>query len=155
LIKNPYGIVSNLLSSLLNVSIDSGCIEERYKNNLYRRFRSKKISSWSINTYGKIRNANNRKIKPEDIDIFRVFLNARVNERYAEHFGMSSIGFREAMNLFGYSEPQTNEDMLNKPRSYKNFYDTKKLAIKFFLDFVNRDTSIDFLRYYLNPLVFE
>ncbi len=155
LIKKPYNMVRDLLLDLLKVSVDLEIIEENYKKNLYRKFRSQRISSWSINKYGKIRNANNRKIEDEDFKIFKLFLNARVNKKYAEHFGMSTIGFRDAMELFAYSEPETNSDISNRSISIKNLGDTRKLVNKYFLDFLKRDASVNDLMSYMNPIVFD
>ncbi len=150
LVNDPFVKVCELLTNVLNIKPDPVEIEERYKNNFYRKFRSKKITAWSINDYGSIKNANLKNLQKTEIQNVNYYLNYKIDKKYAKHFGMENISFQHAMKKLNYTILD-NETFAKKNKISSNIADRKKLFLKFILDFTRNDVSINLFNSYLFP----
>lgn len=161
LCSHPFITVQNIIQTITGQKIKLQEIQDYYGHNKYRKIHSKKKLRWTITTYGEIRNANNKSIKPNDLLEFSKKITYAINAKYGEHFDLKSISFRESIEKLGYQEELEKylnlKSLTNKTNSNsKNKFslsDNKKLAIKWLSDFLNRDANLIHLPAYCYPII--
>ena len=152
LVLNPFEIIEETLKSIVKKDISAKKIEQQYNMNNYRKENTKKIQSWSINTYGTVSNANKRKILEEEIMMFAPALSYRINPLYAKIFNIVEIDFKKALQEFGYYE-EINDKIPNaKNKLLKETKDYKKLMAKWYR-FKKDERRKGSIKTFLNPCI--
>lgn len=155
LVEKPFKMASDLLKKISKKEVSESEIESGFKNNRYRKFHSKKISSWTIPQYGVVWDANKQKLNPEHLMDFSKLFNAKLNSTFANIFNLAEISFLDAVREFGYYNEiikELNSINLSSELPLKSSKDKKRLYYKWFRDFIAREANIAHLRYYLNPI---
>lgn len=156
LVKDPFRITRQILKSTANIlNISEEQIKTDYENNKYRELFAPRITSWSINTYGKVKNANINKLSEDILSILSSLLNYKITSAYAKHFDIAQISFLDALNEFDYTD-EVLESLKNSHKSKakikKDNLDYLRLFYKWTKDFQYGDASIFKLPSYLNPI---
>ncbi len=151
LVNDPFNMVSGIIYKTIKTELDHLEIKERYENNSYRKFRSKKkIAAWTINDYGEIKNANLVNLEKNEIHNVNYYLDYEIDKKYADQFNIELISFRQAMKKLNYNI--IDDGISTKNNGISSYLiDRKKFFLKFILDWSQKDTSLNMFKHYLFP----
>ncbi|RMH01176.1 MAG: sulfotransferase [Chloroflexi bacterium] len=149
LVAEPYQTVTKF-SRWLGYDISESVLAKLYKENKYRALFSKKISSWTVNEYGRVENANQKQITNEDLIALGYMVQSRINDGYAKVFGLRSVSFSEIVHLHGYEFGDTLKENQIRPQ-WPDRQSQRQLFRKWYLDFLMRDAKLTDLFAYLQP----
>lgn len=155
LVEQPFKIVKDILKLITNKDVSEEEIKYGYGNNRYRREFSIKLKSWKVKDYGKIKNADNVIASNENLVDFCQLLNIKIHPKYAEIFDIEEISFIESIKEFNYYDyivEELSSIKLGSEIPAKTKEDHKRLLMKWFHDFKNKDAKLSHLKYYLNPI---
>lgn len=101
LVDSPFSVVSALLKSLVGEAIPEDEIRRLYEVNNYRE-NSHKVSSWSINQYGIMGNANRKKFSDFDRGVLAWSSKCKIESSYRRLKGLADASMRDALDHYGY-----------------------------------------------------
>ncbi len=154
LVYDPFNYISSLFQSLYKININPEDIKKGYENNKFREVNTAKDKSWGINEYGKIGNANNKKIDPILLKDFLAVTNYSFSKGFSKKFKLSEkYSFENMIEAMGYT------DDLKKIISFENRSKIKftkreyyTLYRKWKRDYKNNEASLKDLICYINPI---
>ena len=156
LVERPYEIVVELMQRVAGIKeISENELEESYKNNQFRRENAKKISTWNVQEYGTIQNANEKPIDEKLLPELVKLMNLKVSTRYAQLFNLPELSFESAIKEFGYrnSIDTILADVVKSstlPR--KSVEDYKLLLTRWGRAYLNGEAKIGDISAYLNSV---
>ena len=156
LVKRPYEIVLELLQKVAGITdISVAEIEESYKNNLFRRENAKKISTWNVQEYGTIQNANEKQLDEKLLPELVKLMNIKVSSKYAQLFNLPELSFESAIKEFCYSD-SIGKSFTNIEKSSmlpeKSMEDYKLLLTRWGRAYLNGEAKIGDISTHLNPV---
>ncbi len=155
LVQRPFELTRELLQRLTGTAPTPGEIEVAYKNNEYRKIHSKKIASWTVREYGTVRDANRKPLPEAQVRDVLSLWNARVRPDYAARFRMAALGFREAVEHYGYAEAiQQEMERLGSPGGLPrpDAAALRRLSRKWLGDCAHGDAGLGSWGAYLRPI---
>jgi len=152
LVLDPFKIIEETLSKITRKNIAAKKIEEQYGQNNYRKNNTKKIATWSVNTHGKVFNANQRKILEKDINLFAPALSYRINPEYADVFDILKVDFEQVLKEFGYYQEVKSIVPSVRGKLEKEVKDYKKLMAKWY-HFKKNERRKGSINTFLNPCI--
>lgn len=149
LVLEPYKTVTKFCNHL-GYTMSEPELAQLYKENKYRALFTKKISSWTVNEYGKIENANKKQITDEDLRALSYMYQSRITDGYAEIFNLPPLLFSEVSQTYDYQLWR----LVNKSYTLPNWPDFQSIRLlfrKWRMDFIRFDAKIRDLLFYLQP----
>lgn len=156
LVRNPYELVRDIIRRVTGMEVAAAEIASRYQANDYKRLHALRMRSWSAREYGKIEDANKKRVDRETLREFAASLNLKITWAYARKFDLAEVSFREAVSLLGYAHAVEKSladlpagSALPKIRLHPK--DMLHIAAKWAIDRLCGDAGFSDLALYLHP----
>ena len=159
LVESPFQIVSDLIKTVSQRTVDPFKIEELYKNNKYRPINEVRVQTWGVKEIGTIESANKKIIKDSHKKELSSFINAKINPEFAERFDLAPITFIDALKELGYHQSFMKvvspyyESQLYFP--YKTFKDNKTILKRWVADIWRGEGHLKDRNAYFSPIIFQ
>lgn len=152
LVENPWLETKEILKNVTGETVSVKTIEDGYYNNTYRKESEIKIQTWGVNEYGKIRNANKKKLSVDLLEKIKLAMDYRISDSWAKKYNIPNVSFVEAIEHFGYADDV--RELLSRQKKYsgkvmsglqEKYFFTKK----YFSSQLNSDGDAPFI---INPV---
>ena len=104
LIDKPFQITSQLFTKIkTDLNVTEKSLEEGYTTNEFRKNQVKKLESWSVTSFGEVKNANQKEISSEVMNLFLGSLHSQIHPDYASFYNIKCLSMVEAIQALGYA----------------------------------------------------
>lgn len=150
-VLDPFRQVADLVSRINGNEVDLELLKYNYENNNYRKSLGRQ-KSWNINQYGKVGDANRKKITSDLINDFTQYAGVKIAGDYANLFSLDTLSMADAIMLGGYKPEKAGTGKSSDQGGLYTFKDRYRLARKWAGDYISNNTDMARLHTYLNPI---
>lgn len=104
LIKDPYGIVSDIIKNISGKDISKDELEKNYKNNSYRKYFAERHETWTYKKVGQVGKDHKKSFSKIELQKLFSLLDYKIEKNYATHFNLAEVSFVELLKKFDYFE---------------------------------------------------
>lgn len=152
LIKNPFGITSDLIKKVSGIEIEESDVESGYQDNPYRMYHTTKLATWSQRDFGKVGDRKIRKLNTEEVCLLASLKNLKVSKCYGKLFNIPEASFTDLLELFGYKDLFDSVVGNASAEFQLTAHEKYRLFRKFTGDLKYGDAKLLDLNIYLNPV---